>query len=164
MLQNFGKGESITELSIQLWYLICDIDIDNKVKDDQENQKQFSPMAILDRMEDLKDLDKQSLVSMVSVVDNYQNPYEEYLPDRRFKRQVAISIKLQMIVSRLCGFFDEVLVLEKMRQRSDVSPLFKNMLEYLYKSHLVLCAVVIDQVPDATKQDNVSIHLKLTHI
>ena len=31
---------------------------------------------------------------MPSVVDNYQNPYEEYLPDRRFKRQVAIAIKL----------------------------------------------------------------------
>ena len=27
MIQNFSKGESITELSIQLWYLICDIDI-----------------------------------------------------------------------------------------------------------------------------------------
>ena len=37
-----------------------------------------------------------------------------------------------MIASRLCGFFDEVLVLEKMRQRSDVTPLFKNMLEYTY--------------------------------
>lgn len=57
-----------------------------------------------------------------------------------------------MIVSRLSGFFDEVLVLEKMRERNDVSPLFKNMLEYVYKSHLVLCAVVIGQVPDGTKQ------------
>ena len=92
------------------------------------------------------------MLSMVSVVDNYRNPYEEYLPDLRFKRQVAISIKLQMIVSRLCGFFDEVLVLEHMRQRNDVASLFKNMLEYVYKSHLVLCAIVIGKVPDDTKQ------------
>jgi len=56
-----------------------------------------------------------------------------------------------MIVSRLTGFFDEVLVLEKMRQRNDVSPMFRNMLEYAYKSHLVLCAVVIDKIPMATK-------------
>jgi hypothetical protein len=56
-----------------------------------------------------------------------------------------------MIASRLCGFFDEVLVLEKMRQRSDVTPLFKNMLDYVYKSHLILCAVVIGQLPDSTK-------------
>ena len=111
-------------------------------------------------MEDLKDLDKQSMLSMVSVVDNYQNPYEEYLPDRRFKRQVVISIKLQMIVSRLCGFFDEVLVLEKIRSRNDVSPMFKNMLEYCYKSHLVLCCVVLHKVPEATKQQNVS-HCKV---
>lgn len=64
-----------------------------------------------------------------------------------------------MLVSRLCGFFDEVLVLENMRQRSDVSPLFKNMLEYVYRSHLVLCAVVIGRVPESTKQQNVSISL-----
>ena len=114
-------------------------------------------------MEELKDWDKQSMLSMVSIVDNYQNPYEEYLPDRRFKRQVAISIKLQMIVSRLCGFFDEVLVLENMRQRNDVSPLFKNMLEYVYKSHLVLCAVVIGQVTESTKQLNKWAHF-LTEI
>ena len=64
-----------------------------------------------------------------------------------------------MIVSRLCGFFDEVLVLEKMRGRNDVTPMFRNMLEYTYKSHLVLCAVVIDRVPEATKQQNVSLTL-----
>lgn len=110
-------------------------------------------------MEDLKDWDKQSMISMVSAVDNYQNPYEEYLPDRRFKRQVAISIKLQMIVSRLCGFFDEVLVLEKIRQRNDVTPLFRNMIQYTYKSHLVLCSVVIDRVPNNTKTKNVSFNL-----
>ena len=85
MLQNFAKGESITELSIQLWYLICDIDIapQNGNNDEDDPEK---PQGILDRMEDLKDLDKQSIISLVSVVDNYQNPYEEYLPDRRFKR------------------------------------------------------------------------------
>ena len=102
-------------------------------------------------MQELKEWDKQSMLSMVSVIDNYNNPYEEYLPDRRFKRQVSISIKIQMIVSRLCGFFDEVLVLENMRQRNDISPLFKNMLEYVYKSHIVLCAVVLLKVPESTK-------------
>ena len=61
-----------------------------------------------------------------------------------------------MVVSRLCGIFDEVLVLEKMRGRNDVSPMFKNMLEYVYKSHLILCTVVIDKIPDATKRENVS--------
>jgi len=57
-------------------------------------------------------------------------------------------------VSRLCGIFDEVLVLEKIRLRNDVTPMFRNMLEYCYHSHLVLCTVVLDRVPDATKQDN----------
>jgi hypothetical protein len=61
-----------------------------------------------------------------------------------------------MIACRLCGFFDEVLVLEKMGQRNDVTPMFRNILEYAYKSHLVLCAVVIDKVPQITKNQNVS--------
>ena len=52
-----------------------------------------------------------------------------------------------MLVSRLCGIDDELLVLEKMRKRSDVSPMFKNMIEYAYNSHLVLCTVVMDKVP-----------------
>ena len=37
MLQNFSKGESITELSIQLWYLINDIDVAATVKKGQED-------------------------------------------------------------------------------------------------------------------------------
>ena len=47
----------------------------------------------------------------------------------------------------MCGIDDELLVLEKMRKRSDVSPMFKNMIEYAYNSHLVLCTVVMDKVP-----------------
>ncbi len=35
------------------------------------------------------------------------------------------------------------------------------MLEYAYKSHLVLCAVVIDRIPENTKSKNVS---RLTQI
>lgn len=154
MLQNFTKGESVTELSIQLWYLICDIDIASDLSATKPAEE--SKNQIMERMEDLKDLEKQSVKSLMSVVDHYQNPYEEYLPDRRFKRQVAISIKLQMLTSRLCGFFDEVIVLEKIRGRNDVTPLFKNILEYSYRSHLVLCAVVLDRVPESTKSSNVS--------
>ena len=37
ILKNFTKGESITEMSIQLWYLICDIDI-------AENTSEVSPV------------------------------------------------------------------------------------------------------------------------
>lgn len=157
MIQNFTKGESITEISIELWYLICDTDIvDTNQAKPQQKSEQTTKAQIIEKIEELKDLDKQSQISMVSVLDNYQNPYEEFLSDRRFRRQIVISIKLQMIASRLCGFFDEVLVLEKMRQRSDVTPLFKNMLDYVYKSHLILCAVVIGQLPDSTKNQNVS--------
>lgn len=112
-------------------------------------------------MEDIKDWDKQSMLSMVSVVDHYENPYEDFLPDRRFKRQIVISVKLQMLVSRLAGIFDEVLVLEKIRKRNDISSLFKNMLEYAYKSHLVLCAVVLDKVPQETKDTNVSLKINV---
>lgn len=155
MIQNFTKGVSITELSIELWFLINDIDIATPLGPNGEDPaSHLSPIP--EQAEEFKDFDKVSVLSMPSVVDNYQSPYEEYLPDRRFKRQVAIASKLQFLVSRLCGIFDEILVLEKIRLRNDVTPMFRNMLEYSYHSHLVLCTVVLDRVPDSTKQENVS--------
>lgn len=33
-----------------------------------------------------------------------------------------------MLVARLCGIFDELLVLESLRQRSDMMPMFRNLL------------------------------------
>ena len=37
-----------------------------------------------------------------------------------------------MIVARLCGIFDELLVLEKIRSCNYVTSMFRNMLEYCY--------------------------------
>ena len=59
-----------------------------------------------------------------------------------------------MITARLCSIFDEVVVLERIRNRSDVTPLFKNMLDYTYKSHLILCCVVFDRIPDHARSTN----------
>ena len=94
MIQNFTKGVSITELSIELWFLINDIDIATPLGPNGEDPAtQLQPIP--EQAEEIKDFDKMSALSqMPSVVDNYQSPYEEYLPDRRFKRQVAIASKL----------------------------------------------------------------------
>ena len=59
-----------------------------------------------------------------------------------------------MVVARLCSIFDEVVVLERIRGRSDVTPMFKNMLDYVYKSHLILCCVVFDRIPEAARRKN----------
>ena len=91
-----------------------------------------------------------------SIADSYADPFASYLPDRRFRRQVATAVKLQMIVSCLCGYFDEVVVLERMRQRNEVGAMFRNMLDYIYKSHLILCAVVYEKIPESAKKKNVS--------
>ena len=61
-----------------------------------------------------------------------------------------------MIVARLSGIFDELLVLEKLRSCNYVTSMFRNMIEYCYQSHLVLCAVVLDRIPEATRKQNVS--------
>ena len=39
------------------------------------------------------DIDSVSRLSG-SVADSYANMFENYLPDRRFRRQIAISVKL----------------------------------------------------------------------
>ena len=59
-----------------------------------------------------------------------------------------------MLVSRLCSIFDEVVVLERMRGRNDVTPMFRNMLDYTYRSHLVLCCIVFDRIPEQARQQN----------
>ena len=97
-----------------------------------------------------------------SIADSYADPFASYLPDRRFRRQVATAVKLQMIVSCLCGYFDEVVVLERMRQRNEVGAMFRNMLDYIYKSHLTLCVVVNSKVPEQAKKVNVSFSTLLT--
>ena len=61
-----------------------------------------------------------------------------------------------MLVSCLCGYFDEVVVLERMRQRNEVGAMFRNMLDYIYKSHLILCVVVYEKIPESAKKKNVS--------
>ena len=60
--QSFIRGESFTELSIQLWVLICDLDI----KKQSEGQLQSIP----EKLEDLKDLDNLSQIT-TSIADNF---------------------------------------------------------------------------------------------
>ena len=75
--QSFLKGESFTELSIQLWDLICQCDISEPKKDELE--------PIPEKLEDLKELDNISQIT-TSIADNYFTPFESYLPDRRLKK------------------------------------------------------------------------------
>ena len=59
MLQNFAKGVSITELSIELWFHIDEIDI---AKPNESKEKHLNSMP--DRVKELlKDFDKASLLS-----------------------------------------------------------------------------------------------------
>ena len=71
MIQNFTKGESITEMSIELWHLICDIDIVDTNQTKPELKSEPNKAQIIEKVEELKDLDKQSQISMMSVLDNY---------------------------------------------------------------------------------------------
>ena len=70
-MKNFAKGESITELSIELWYLICEVDVDESKASAEVLTDSKKVIKIPERMEDLRDLDKQSLLSMVSLMENY---------------------------------------------------------------------------------------------
>ena len=162
MNQNFIRGESFTELSVQLWHLICEQDIQ------KASEEQLAPIP--ERLEDWKkdvqgdykgEFDALSKLSG-SIADSYADPFSSFLPDKRFRRQVATSVKLQMIVSCLCGYFDEVVVLERMRQRNEVGAMFRNILDYIYKSHLTLCVVVNAKIPDQAKKSNVRLLENLT--
>ena len=95
MLQNFTKGVSITELSIELWFLINEIDIarplDGGNKEAKVEVQNLKTMP--DRVKELlKDFDKASLLAPIIP---FKHMYEDFLPkDKRFRRQLAISTKL----------------------------------------------------------------------
>jgi len=71
MMQNFTKGVSITELSIELWFLINDIDIASPPGPNGEDPASQQLDTIPEIADDMKDFDRLSILSMPSVVDNY---------------------------------------------------------------------------------------------
>lgn len=54
---------------------------------------------------------------------------------------------LQMVVCRMCLFFDKLLILERIAQKNDAASMFKNVLTYSYNSHLILCWLVLQRIP-----------------
>ena len=51
------------------------------------------------------------------------------------------------MLSRLCLFFDQFLMLERAAMKAEVTSMFKNLLLYTYQSHLVLCFVIYNKLP-----------------
>ena len=66
-------------MSIELWHLICDIDIVDTNQTKPELKSEPNKAQIIEKVEEPKDLDflrkidldKQSQISMMSVLDNY---------------------------------------------------------------------------------------------
>lgn len=54
---------------------------------------------------------------------------------------------LQMVVCRMCLFFDKLLILERIAQKNDAASMFKNVLTYSYNSHLIMCWLVLQRIP-----------------
>ena len=59
-----------------------------------------------------------------------------------------------MLVARLCSYFDEVLVLEFIHARNDVTPMFRNMLDYIYRTHLLMCTVIYEYLTESVRKQN----------
>ena len=71
-MQNFLKGISVTELSIELWFLINDLDIASPPGPNGEDPaSQQLPSIPENATDEGKDFERLSLLSMPSVVDNY---------------------------------------------------------------------------------------------
>lgn len=54
---------------------------------------------------------------------------------------------LQLIACRMCLFYDKLLILERLAGSSEVASMFKNVLTYSYQSHLILCWLILEKVP-----------------
>lgn len=62
-------------------------------------------------------------------------------------RIIARANMLQMVVCRMCLFYDKLLILERIAQRSEAASMFKNVLTYSYNSHLIVCWLVLQRIP-----------------
>lgn len=60
---------------------------------------------------------------------------------------------LQIIVCRLCLFYDKLLILERLSSHNEISSMFKNVLTYSYQSHLLVCWMILQKIPE-TNHDN----------
>jgi len=58
------------------------------------------------------------------------------------------------MLSRLCLYFDQLLMLERAAMKSEVQSMFKNMFIYTYQSHLVLCFVIYNKLPSQLRFEN----------
>jgi hypothetical protein len=53
-----------------------------------------------------------------------------------------------MVICRMCLFFDKLLILERLSGNSEIANMFKNILSYAYESHLLLCWMILQKVPN----------------
>ena len=69
-------------------------------------------------------------------------------------RVLLTSAKQQLIISKLCIYLDNALSRERVAMRMQLTPLVKNLLRYIFHSHLVLCMTVYVRLPENLKSTN----------
>jgi hypothetical protein len=67
--------------------------------------------------------------------------------DEKYLKILTRANMIQLIVARMCLFYDKLLILERLSGGTEVASMFKNILTYSYQSHLILCWMIIEKVP-----------------
>jgi hypothetical protein len=84
----------------------------------------------------------------------FRSPCACFIHEERELKAITVSIKIQLIVSRICAYLDGVLAKERLAMRLLITPLVKNLLRYIFHSHLVLCMQVFARLPEEVKYSN----------
>jgi len=75
--------------------------------------------------------------------------------DERALRILITNSKIQLLVAKLCSFCDGMALRERQAgARLSITPLIRNLLKYIFNSHIVLCMAVFSRVPEQTRQAN----------
>lgn len=69
---------------------------------------------------------------------------------------------LQIIVCRMCLFYDKLLILERLSNpnTTEIASMFKNVLTYSYQSHLLVCWMILQKIPENNSDNKWCVFLR----
>jgi hypothetical protein len=47
----------------------------------------------------------------------------------------------------MCLFYDKIILMERFAGHNELSFMFKNIVNYVYNSHVLLCWLILERVP-----------------
>ena len=95
----------------------------------------------------------------VPINEDQQPWWGNFLANSRLEKALTRSSMLQLILSRLSLFLDQLLLLERLSGASSIAASLKSIMSYIYQSHLIQCWIVVQKLPLSETENKWAIFL-----